>query len=291
MGIQVITHEIPSWQKRKRYENGAATYSRDIVNTQLHHLLDYFSFEPYKGKNVIISTCPLISELSEAELKYKKPDIIIQYLHSFPYDASIEYIKDIIKKSRFPNKNQWWFITAYKSFADLINASGFRATFIPMMIDTSEIPEPDNHQNMAVWFGNIYPSKKSQFKTITSHFKKAGIKMSVISKGRLNSKRPVSQKDAFEIIRKYKYGVGVGRCALEMYKMGLKVLVMGAEFGGIVMNDDDALTQLYSNFNGRVITWNRNIEECIDMLQYSHSPEIPSISEINHLDFIKEIDL
>jgi hypothetical protein len=279
--MQLITHETESWSNRKRFENGAATYSRDIVNAQADNLRKAF-----KGKT-LVSTCPLISDLRPEEITIEQPELIVQYLHTFPYQDPLGFVKSIIERSAFPNADKWVFVSAYHSFVDMMNANGLKACFVPMMIDTSILPPAQNDIERAIWFGNIYKDKKPMFNHIRDAFKASGIKLSIITKGMLNSKQEVTQQEAWQLISRYQYGVGVGRCALEMYKMGLKVLVAGAHFGGLVMSDEDHLAQERTNYNGRIVTWNRDIGQCINMMKHSHIPNIRSITEVNHATIIK----
>lgn len=275
--MQLITHEHPSWAERKRFENGAATYSRDIVASQQRH------FERSLGdRSIIISTCPLLSTIPTRTLAYNDPELIIQYMHTFPYENPVQYVKKVIARSAYKDESKWLFVVAYRAYSDLLNANGLKSSFVPMMIDTSILPPAVNDIDRAIWFGNIYSTKQEMFDEIRANFKRAGIKLSVITKGMLNSKHPVTQQEAWELISRYRYGVGVGRCALEMFSMGLKVLVAGAEFGGLVMNEDHHRAQEATNYNGRIITWNRSIPQCIDLLAQSHIPPIQNIMDVNH---------
>ena len=280
--MRIVTHDAESWKSRNRFTNGAGTYSRDIAESQLGHWQQAFG-----DRDVLVSTCARVCDLWPEEVGDGEPELIIQYLHTFPYQNPIGYVKDIISDSRFSDASKWVFITSYRAYADLMRLHGLRAAHVPMMIDRSLVPSGMNDVERAVWFGNIYENKKQMFNRIRAEFNRAGILLTVITKGMVNSKREVTQEGAFELIRHYTYGIGVGRCALEMYSMGLKVLVAGAEFGGLVMNDSDAQAQEATNYNGRVLTWNRSIEDCIQMLPHSHVPTLKDIREVNHVDIIK----
>lgn len=280
--MRVLTHEAESWRTRNRFTNGAGTYSRDIAESQLAHWQQAFG-----DRDVLVSTCARVCDLWESETGEDAPELIIQYLHTFPYKDPIAYVKDIISSSRFTDASKWVFVTSYRAYADLMRLHGLNAAYVPMMINRSLVPAGINDVERAVWFGNIYENKKQMFEQIRRAFNRAGILLTVITKGMVNSKREVTQEGAFELIRHYTYGIGVGRCALEMYTMGLKVLVAGAEFGGLVMNDADALVQERTNYNGRVLTWNRSIEDCIEMLPHSHVPKLIDIRDVNHVDIIR----
>lgn len=89
MPVHIIDHTSPRWAARKKNENGAATYSADIVASQSGNWLDAFKDSPLR---VVISTCPLFSEINTSEFPFPQVDIIIQYLHTYPFKDQIAYI-------------------------------------------------------------------------------------------------------------------------------------------------------------------------------------------------------
>ena len=287
--IQFITHQLPSWQARKKIENGAATYSEDIIQSQQLHWEKFFHGDP---RNIVISTCPLLSQVNQRDIKASRVDLAIQYLHTFPYENPITYIQKIVAGFTHHKRlksTQWVFLSAYRSYVDQINSAGFKAFFVPMSINTAPLVEIATaaqtspiHADRVIWFGNIYHDKSKLYTSLAGYVRQAGFQLDTISRGLFNRQTQLSQTDAWQRIAQYQYGIGVGRCALEMYALGLKVVIAGSKFGGIIADLHDFEVQTTTNFNSRLITYDRDPKAVFKKLPESFVPQIRSIAEINH---------
>lgn len=283
--MEIITHELPSWQIRKKRQNGAATYSQDIVKNTKSTWLELFG----KDDSVILSTCPLFSDVPAVALKSNHYRLAIQYLHSYPYQNPIEYIRNIIDKAPF-QADRYVFLTAYEAYFSEINNWADQNNLpvvcwlIPMLIDTTQIlqldtPSEKTDEKKIIYFGNLYKQKAVHYHQLRKVVQDQGFQIDVISNSRFNNDRKIlSQTEIWQIISRYKYGIGVGRCAMEMYALGLKVLISGAHFGGLCMNETDFDQQHKTNINGRIITFSRSIASCLNALEYSYIPKIDSLS-------------
>lgn len=154
-----------------------------------------------------------------------------------------------------------------------MESKGINATWVPMAIDVAEVSKYNTGQKRCedkiIYFGNLYRDKHDQFEDLQQLCRSVGLTMDYISDGCFNGDKKVSQEEAWKIISTYKYGIGVGRCALEMYALGLKVLIAGNQFGGIVIDEADWNVQEKTNFNGRVITFDRDVKACLESLDKS----------------------
>ena len=295
MPVTIIDHTSPKWAVRKKNENGAATYSIDIVTSQAKHWTDKFQQHP---ENVVISTCPAFYDISPAEIPFKKVDLAVQYLHTYPFFEPIGYINRIFQS--VPRKSTGFrmkFISAYRTYADRINRYAEKlpisAAYVPMAIDPVKLTgirqanrNIPKHQKKIIWFGNLYREKNPLYQEIRKKIKAFGWSLDVINRGRYNGSHRISQLQAWELLSNYQYGIGVGRCALEMYVLGLKVLIAGANFGGIINSETDFIVQQSSNFNGRVITCDRDIHACLSGLPDSFLPGTIDIFSLNHVDLL-----
>lgn len=297
MPVQIVDHTSPRWAARKKNENGAATYSADIVASQAGNWSNAFSNSPLR---VVISTCPLFTDISPIEYPFAQVDLVIQYLHTYPFKESIGYVNRVYNAfNRKAPGFRMVFISAYQSYVQRINkwaregSRPIQAVYIPMSIDTTRLAQIrktnqkiPKHKNKIIWFGNLYRDKSTLYQQIKSTVRQMGYHLDVISRGRLNGKTPLDQMHAWDHISDYRFGIGVGRCALEMYTLGLRVLISGSNFGGIVYSEIDHQVQKSTNFNGRVITYDRDITSCMAALPDSHLPVIPSIHTINHAELV-----
>lgn len=296
MPSQIFNHTYSEWVKKKVIENGAATYSRDICKYHSESLLNI------DGNN-IISTCPEFSDIQKGHVVLslrQQPDNVIQYLHTYPYEKAVEWACNFYNKVHIKPKNKIILVTAYKSlylrlkqaFERRGMANSMDVAFIPMGIDTSVIPSPleDKYgSKRVIYLGNVYPARLSLFNEVKICFEKQGWQFDFISKSKFNGKGKVlTQPQIWDIVNKYSCGVGVGRSAMEMMYMGLKVMICGQRFGGLISNEYDAILHLESNHGGRISTFDKSINACIESFDLSIIPANQDISNIDHANIIAE---
>lgn len=259
MKIITIDHTNESWQQRylkHGRENGAATYSREIVKHQLP------IWDKVAPDSTVVSTVKLLDHTSDI------PDsatVVVQYLHRYPYG---DYEKDVRKVAKAAAGRRTIFVVAYKQFADILRHKGYEAIYIPMTVDAKEIrllasEGKTRGSSKFIYFGNLLHGKQHVYPSIKRDLEQKGFTVDTIADNRFNGGQVLSQKEAWATIAEYKYGIGVGRCALEMYALGLRVLIIGGQFGGIVKDRADFEAQLHTNFNGRVITYDRELNACL----------------------------
>jgi hypothetical protein len=261
--LTVVDHTSSDWSARyeERYvrrgrENGAATYSREIVE---HHVPVW---EQYAPPGTILSTCaPLVTP--PAELDGRRPALVVQYLHAYPYHRPTTLARKVHRQ--FPRV---LFVTAYRALHRQLRAEGMGSIFVPMAIDVDQVraaagpPARAHGRGVALYFGNVTKAKRDEYQALSDAFKAEGWRLDLLSDGQFKGE-PVTQARAWGIASGYDYGVGVGRCALELYALGLRVMVSGAEFGGLVTTDAEWGTQVGCNFNGRVVTFDRDRNTCV----------------------------
>jgi hypothetical protein len=136
------------------------------------------------------------------------------------------------------------FVTTYRDLAD---ALGERGLWLPNMIDTTILPIHEPVKDW-VYYGNIMGQKESGLERL------AGMRFDRVSRVR-------DQQEALRRVAQYRYGIGVGRCALEMMAMGMKVLIFGKDFGGLTLSENDFDRQRSVNFNANLITGVADIAE------------------------------
>lgn len=240
----------PSWSRRYNKigrENGAKTYTREIIEHQIpiwkrHHT------------DVTISATNFLSSIPDVKLSA----LNIQYLHAYNYLNPLAQV-DLIRR-KVPNT---LFVTAYK---DLLKHTD-RAIFIPMTIDAEKVAQYKRggrkKSKTAIWFGNIL-NRQEQFDKTKQAFERNGWRLDYISLNQFNGDgKKLTQEECWKIISGYKYSVGVGRCALEMMALGLKVMFVGKHFGGIMTDDEDFAVKRDSNFATKFCTFSEDIDECI----------------------------
>lgn len=282
MPIQIIDHTFRPWLARKRQENGAATYSQDIVDVLIPELVEHLQ-EDHPATDVLISTAPPLAQVEDPYILCDRPELVIQFLHTYPYKECMRPINSLL--NRFP-QSKVILITAYLSYDTRINQWAkeeqldhrVKSVFIPMFIQPDEIQKAvgkrhfrkDPDEKRIIYFGNLYQAKMPEYHRLRQGLERAGWTVDVISKSRLNGQNPIlSQEESWKLISQYQYGIGVGRCALEMYQLGLKVLISGEHWGGLCMDSEDYFIQQRTNFNGRTITGTRDLEEALELLPLS----------------------
>lgn len=165
----------------------------------------------------------------------KVPDATVQYLHERTHS-------ELSGRTRL-------FVTTYRDLAD---ALGPRGLWLPNTIDASVLP-PARPDRDWVYYGNIIGHKRPAFDRL------AGLQFDVVAGVK-------DQQTALHRVAQYRYGIGVGRCALEMMVIGLKVLLFGKDFGGIILSEDDFRHQQAANFNGNIVTGAASIADAISRI-------------------------
>lgn len=305
MPLQVIDHNYAPWLAKKRQENGAATYSRDIADLIIPEL-DIHLTAMHPDRNVLVSTAPLLDQVDQDDIQLESVDLVIQFLHTYPYKDWVRPIQKL--EESFPGVRML-LITAYQNYHYRIreyaqeNHRLLRSWFLPMSIKESDVIkgfrelnrlERFKSENKIIYFGNLYKAKAPEFHRLRKGLEAAGWQLDVISKSQFNRTGPkLSQVKIWEILSKYQYGIGVGRCALEMYELGMKVLISGQEWGGVCVTQEDYTLQSETNFNGRIVTGSRDLEEALFLLKGSYSPHANSafMGEIHSKEVKAAVDL
>lgn len=253
--MRLIDHTNEVWIKKVRRINGAFTYSKDLVKYQIP------KWENVLDKNDLISTCPKISEVG-VEGEY---NTVIQYLHSFPYISAIYRVQLVHNCPRYKYKRMI-FMSAYKAFANQINANGMRAIFVPMAIDVNEIKSYQQekiYDDRIIYFGNVVQNKVGIFNKLKTICPQLGLEFDYISNDKFNDKQSLTREQILKKISQYKYGISVGRCAQEMMALDVKTIIAGQKFGGLITNEEEYQMQLDTNMNGRIVTHTENIGTAI----------------------------
>lgn len=147
------------------------------------------------------------------------------------------------------------FVTTYKDLADTL---GPRGLWLPNLIDGDTLPDRPAKTAGWVYFGNMVGLKKANFAAVEA------LGPHVVS-------GEEDQSAALARVAQHRYGIGVGRCALEMMAMGLPVMIFGKALGGLVLTAEDFRRQSEANFNGNTVTGAASIEEAarkIEAAQY-----------------------
>lgn len=248
--MYLFDHNTRSWRKDNKLINGAVTYSKDIVKYQVNE------WAKILGPNDLISTAPPPCTIN---LPPRINNAII-YLHSWPVNPDFWTFQ-----SRFtlPAKNIIY-ITAYKKYCRDLQKYGFQAVYIPMSIDEEAIQQYAQSKSREgfIYYGNIMQVKQSTYRKIRLKCKDLKIPFDTISRNIYNGK-VVTQEEALSIVSTYQYGIGVGRCALEMFALGLKTFIAGRRVGGLITNDREYIKQQEVNMNSRIWTYSDQIQKCL----------------------------
>lgn len=201
-----------------QYTHGRSTYANDVHRIVVSVLEDTFKIGEV-NPDVIYSPIRIPFELLD---KFSDTRFILN-LHD---DSNVI--------DRYVGNSNITFITHYKPVLDKYkNKVDIR--FIPMSIDTSLLPDiHDKVKDSIIYFGNIYPDKKETYEMLKNKYSFDTLSFSKYNGGKIR----LTQKECWDIVSRYEYGVGVGRSAIEMLCMGLKVIIGGKGYGGNVTADN-----------------------------------------------------
>jgi hypothetical protein len=251
----IITHTEPKWASKVGVINGAYTYSVDLVNNFVKEIDGILT-------NSLISTCPLLNTVDIDKSKHY--DVVLQFLHTYPYNTQLDNIKQVESSVKC---NKLIFVTAYEPYHNYLLAHGYNSIFLPMFVYKTNIvthrKSTDVRNGRAIMFGNGYKGKDNTFSSCVKTFNRYGIPVDTIQSGHFNRTKKIDRDETFEILSNYSFGVGVGRCALEMLSLNIVTFISGNYFGGLITNQFDFNTQQRVNMNGRVVTYDRDIASCV----------------------------
>ncbi len=256
------THPIWSSIYKRRFKrlgktNGAYTYSQDIVKHHLPVIIDILNKQK-KYKNILISTVATLSE----NIIPKNIDLIIEYIHE-------SAVRDIPKCIKLSENTKCIFVTSREESYNKLKDAGIDCVFIPMAIDTEKFDEYKNSNKYTgkrvIYFGNKYLGKDGYYRKTKDAFLRKGWTFDEISCNIFNGKLKLDREEILETISKYKYGIGEGRCFLELNALGVKTLICASTCQGIITNDTEFELHKLTNFaDGKVWTFSKSIQECID---------------------------
>ncbi len=269
----LFDHTEPSWYRRylnSNRQNGAFTYSVDIVNHQIP------LWESILPEDAVVSTAAPLYQIK----RRPEASVAVQYLHTF--DPGLSGVRRVAKL--YPKVI---FVTAYQRMATRMRSMGFKAVYIPMTIDRDALPEkgdPWYEGGRLLYFGNLTKHKKHPYTVFKKRATTLGWAVDTLSHNQWSeSSNILSRDEQFQIINLYTYGIGVGRCALEMGALGLKVLIYGNKLGGVILNKTDAAIQTSTNFNSALTTGGNSLRTCLRRLPDA----IPATNTIQ--DWLPEI--
>lgn len=213
--------------------DGVFTYWADFQKIILPEIKKEFEFVDEK-KEGILSFSEYIPPMFEIEFK-RTP--IYQILHN---DIKTHHTRH----SQFSMRNHRY-VTHYKKFSLWLNDIGIANTFIPMTVDLEILPVKEKRKKIIV-FTNLYNGKAEVF----TKLQESGVPFDYLSFGQFNGEGKIlNRTECLNLVSEYEIGVGVGRSAIEMIAMGLKIIVAGREYGGSIVNADDLQKHWNTNFN------------------------------------------
>lgn len=245
--------------------NGAYTYSQEIVANHIPAIEDLF-----EDKNVIIMTVGNPSDLKD---DLSKVDFIISYLHE-----RLERDNQRIENNKKLNK-KIIYITSRKNVKEYLDEQNIPCIWLPMSIDSYYVKSKgidikNRYADRFIFFGNAYFGKRNLFNPLKEFLHSKGYKLDSICNNIYckEGSKPVKVKreNIFKILSYYKYGAADGRCALEMYSLGLKVFITGPFFGGIITNEEEYKLQQSVNFAAiGEYTFSNSFEKCFENIDKS----------------------
>lgn len=258
------THQSWNALYKSRHEsvnrtNGGYTYSQDIVKYHVPVIKEILANQT-TYKNIFICSV----QMPENELLMAKPDLVICYLHE---SLQREYPRCMEFLSRYKGKTV--FITSRANLCEKLNENGMTAILLPMAIDIQALADftksEKYNDKRVIYFGNKYLGKSGYFEQTKSTFIKNGWVFDEICYNKFNGIKSLNKKEMFDILSKYRYGVAEGRCFLELNALGVKTLICASACQGIITNNTEFELHKLTNFaDGKVWTFSKSIQECID---------------------------
>lgn len=241
--LRVIDHtNHPTWtpiNKRLNRENGARTYSRDILKFYVPIFEEVFS----GAEKVLLIT---VQNWNATEV-WKGYDKIFVFVHERGGTEEIRIQKrQALKKfSELNKQSEVYFIVWCPQHEGELLKEGLNAIYLPMAID-SDVYTPyqrikKGKNKKLIYFGNIIQGKVTPFGQLKKVVEKKGWRIDYISQDRLNSFGMKMKPDKIRwTLAQYKYGVGVGRSAQEMSAMGIKVVCFSLKDVMLARTDEEA---------------------------------------------------
>lgn len=239
--------------------NGAYTYSQDIRKYHIPVIIDSIA-KSKKYEYTLIST---VGRLSPGIVP-KETQLIIYYLHENTL-REMPRVKELIS---------WYhgkviFISARIETIREIQKLGISAIHLPLSIETSAIAKYAKKRRYTgkrvIYFGNKYLGKDGAYDATRAAFESNGWKWDEISNNQFNGGERLPRDKILKILANYKYGIGEGRCYLEMNTLGIKTFISCAKTMGIITNEEEFEKHKLGNFsvwNG--YTFSNDIQTCID---------------------------
>jgi len=238
----------------KQIVTGVTTYKRDFDNIVLSEIAKHYIFvKENELADAVFSFSTLQKPLLHSMEYVKAP--IYQILHNDGIAIHEKFIGE------YTNHR---FVTHYTHFYRWAIEKHLKCFFIPMSIDTEWLPYRHNENKKIIYFSNIYDEKN---KTIFE-MKEMGLEFDTMSQGKFNGNGDFNWNEAIEIVSEYEYGIGVGRSAIEMLAMGMKVIIAGKKIGGVISNNEELTKHWatncnsvgYSNYKGNLLDEIKNLK-------------------------------
>ena len=277
----VFNHETAKiWSNRYRYlcsskgkTNGAYTYSQEINKHHIPLIENLF-----KNKNVVVFT---VDHSFHYQIKDKP--LIITYLHE-----SLKAEQSRINQCLARHKTKHIWITGRYRDSLVIKQKYGPCIFLPISIDTDYVKKFDSKQprftDRIIFFGNTYYNKGATIPFLHKFFKTQHIKFDTIINNVYTAEGhpplPVTREAILSILSHYNYGIGSGKCFLEMNALGLKTLISGEKFCGLITNEREFDIQTKTNFcasqEAGIISYSPQIKKCWDNIDNAYIKTIDS---------------